>query len=69
MPMTKRTEKCATLLAYEGVCAISNKTIADSFQIQASMRPKVKKSGETRITCIFLRTTLVVSLITKKEMC
>ena len=29
-------------MAHEGVCAISNKTIADSFQIQASMRPKVK---------------------------
>jgi len=29
-------------LAYEGICAINNKTIADSFQIQASMRPKVK---------------------------
>ena len=29
-------------MAYEGVCAINNKTIADSFQIQASMRPKVK---------------------------
>ena len=38
----KNKKKCATLLAYEGVCAISNKTIADSFQIQASMRPKVK---------------------------
>lgn len=29
-------------MAHEGVCAINNKTIADSFQIQASMRPKVK---------------------------
>lgn len=38
----KNKKKCATLLANEGVCAISNKTIADSFQIQASMRPKVK---------------------------
>ena len=38
----KNKKKCATLLAHEGVCAISNKTIADSFQIQASMRPKVK---------------------------
>ena len=38
----KNKKKCATLLAYEGVCAINNKTIADSFQIQASMRPKVK---------------------------
>lgn len=38
----KNKKKCAILLAYEGVCAISNKTIADSFQIQASMRPKVK---------------------------
>ena len=38
----KNKKKSATLLAYEGVCAISNKTIADSFQIQASMRPKVK---------------------------
>lgn len=38
----KNRKKCATLLAYNGVCAVSNKTIADSFQIQASMRPKVK---------------------------
>lgn len=38
----KNRKKCATLLAYKGVCAVSNKTIADSFQIQASMRPKVK---------------------------
>ena len=38
----KNKKKCAILLAHEGVCAISNKTIADSFQIQASMRPKVK---------------------------
>ena len=40
----KNKKKSAILLAYEGVCAISNKTIADSFQIQASMRPKVKSS-------------------------
>ena len=38
----KNRKKCATLLAHNGVCAVSNKTIADSFQIQASMRPKVK---------------------------
>lgn len=38
----KNKKKSATLLAYEGVCTINNKTIADSFQIQASMRPKVK---------------------------
>lgn len=38
----KNKKKSAKLLAHEGVCAISNKTIADSFQIQASMRPKVK---------------------------
>lgn len=38
----KNKKKCATLLAHEGVCAISNKAITDSFQIQASMRPKVK---------------------------
>lgn len=38
----KSKKKCATLLAHEGVCAINNKAIADSFQIQASMRPKVK---------------------------
>ena len=38
----KNKKKSATLLAHEGVCAINNKTIADSFQIQASMRPKVK---------------------------
>ena len=38
----KNKKKCATLLAHEGVCAISNKLIADSFYLQASMRPKVK---------------------------
>ena len=38
----KNRKKCATLLAHNGICAVSNKTIADSFQIQASMRPKVK---------------------------
>lgn len=38
----KDKKKCATLLAHEGVCAISNKLIADSFCLQASMRPKVK---------------------------
>ena len=38
----KNKKKNTTLLAHEGVCAINNKTIADSFQIQASMRPKVK---------------------------
>ena len=38
----KNKKKCATLLAHEGVCAISNKLITDSFCLQASMRPKVK---------------------------
>lgn len=38
----KNKKKSATLLAHEGVCSINNKAIADSFQIQASMRPKVK---------------------------
>ena len=38
----KSKKKSATLLAHEGVCATSNKAITDSFQIQASMRPKVK---------------------------
>ena len=38
----KNKKKSAILLAHEGVCAINNKTIADSFQVQASMRPKVK---------------------------
>ena len=38
----KNKKKSATLLEHEGICAINNKTIADSFQIQASMRPKVK---------------------------
>ena len=40
----KNKKKSATLLEHEGICAINNKTIADSFQIQASMRPKVKSS-------------------------
>ena len=30
----KNKKKCATLLAHEGVCAISNKLIADSFCLQ-----------------------------------
>ena len=38
----KNKKKCATLIAHEGVCAVSNKAIADSFQIQTSMRPNVK---------------------------
>lgn len=38
----KNKKKCATLLAHEGVCAVKNKLIADSFCLQASMRPKVK---------------------------
>lgn len=38
----KNKKKSATLLAHEGVCTVSNKTIADSFQIQAAIRPKVK---------------------------
>lgn len=38
----KNKKKSATPLEHEGICAINNKTIADSFQIQASMRPKVK---------------------------
>ncbi|GAE22845.1 mobilization protein BmgA [Bacteroides pyogenes JCM 10003] len=38
----KNKKKCATLLAHEGVCAISNKLIADSFCLQASIRLKVK---------------------------
>lgn len=38
----KNKKKSAKLLAYEGICAVSNKSIADSFQIQASMRPNVK---------------------------
>ena len=38
----KNKKKSATLLEHEGICAINNKTIADFFQIQASMRPKVK---------------------------
>lgn len=38
----KNKKKYATLLAYKDVCTVTNKTIADSFQIQASMRPKVK---------------------------
>ncbi len=29
----KNKKKSATLLVHEGVCAINNKTIADSFQI------------------------------------
>ena len=40
----KNKKKSATLLAHEGVCAINNKAIADSFQIQASMRPNVKST-------------------------
>lgn len=63
----KNKKKCATLLAHEGVCAISNKTIADSFQIQASMRPKVK-SPVKHDHLLSLRKTLIVFLITKKEM-
>ena len=34
----KNKKKSATLLAHEGVCAVSNKTIADSFQIHPCAR-------------------------------
>lgn len=36
----KNKKKCATLLAYKDVCIVTNKTIADSFQIQASCARK-----------------------------
>ena len=47
----KNKKKCAILLAHEGVCVISNKTIADSFSDTSVHAPESKKSGETRITC------------------
>lgn len=39
----KSKTKRANLLAHEGVCVTDNKTIADSFYIQAAMRPNRKK--------------------------
>lgn len=36
----KNKKKCAILLAHEGVCVISNKTIADSFRYK---RPCARK--------------------------
>ena len=39
----KSQTKRANLLAHEGVCITDNKTIADSFYIQAAMRPNRKK--------------------------
>mgnify|MGYP002515498857 FL=1 len=39
----KSKTKRANLLAHEGVCIADNKTIADSFYIQAAMRPNRKK--------------------------
>ncbi len=39
----KNKKKQANLLDYEGVCATDNKAIANSFYIQASMRPNRRK--------------------------
>lgn len=39
----KSQTKRANLLAHEGVCVTDNKSIADSFYIQAAMRPNRKK--------------------------
>lgn len=39
----KKQTKRANLIAYEGVCTTDNKAIADSFCIQAAMRPNRKK--------------------------
>ena len=39
----KSQTKRANLLAYEGVCVTDNKSIADSFYVQAAMRPNRKK--------------------------
>ena len=72
----KNKKKSATLLAHEGVCTISNKAIADFFQIQASMRPKVKRPITVFFIgkliygkyLLFLRKTLAVFPIMKKEM-
>ena len=47
----KSKKKCATLLAHEGVCAISNKLIADSFLPSSIHAPESKESCEARITC------------------
>lgn len=63
----KNKKKNVTFLAHEGVCAISNKAIADSFQIQASMRPKVKSPVNT-YHLLSLRKTLAVFPIMKKGM-
>ena len=63
----KNKKKCATLLAHEGVCTISNKLIADSFCLQASMRPKVK-SPVKHVSLAFSCKILAVFLIMKKGM-
>ena len=39
----KSQTKRANLLAHEGVCITDNKTIADSFYVQAAIRPNRKK--------------------------
>lgn len=41
----KSQTKRANLLAHEGVCITDNKTIADSFYVQATMRPNRKKQS------------------------
>ena len=38
----KNKKKCAILLAHEGVCVISNKTIADSFSDTSVHAPESK---------------------------
>lgn len=40
----KSQTKRANLLAHEGVCITDNKSIADSFYVQAAMRPNRKKT-------------------------
>ena len=57
----KNKKKCATLLAHEGVCAISNKLIADSFCLQASMRPKVK--SPVKHSVVYLLTSITAHRI------
>ena len=47
----KNKKKSAILLAYEGVCAISNKDHSRFFSDTSFYASESKKFGETRITC------------------
>lgn len=63
----KNKKKQANLLGYEGVCVTDNKAIANSFYIQASMRPNRRKPVK-HISCRSPQEMQTASQITGKGM-